>query len=78
MIKVATFRVYQAIADRAIQLFGAAGMTSDSPAAAAFVRARGLRIADGPDEVHLQTIYRLESNEQDLEGLDAYLGPEAL
>jgi hypothetical protein len=42
------------------------------------VRARGLRIADGPDEVHLQTIYRLEANEQDLDGLDAYLGPDAL
>ena len=78
MIKVAAFRAYQAIADRAIQLFGAAGVTSDSPAAAAFVRARGLRIADGPDEVHLQTIYRLESNEQDLDGLASYLGPNAL
>jgi len=65
MIKVTTFRVYQAVADRAIQLFGAAGITSDSPAAAALVRARGLRIADGPDEVHLQTIYRLEAAEQD-------------
>ncbi len=78
MIKVATFRAYQAIADRAIQLFGAAGMTADSPAAAAMVRARGLRIADGPDEVHLQTIYRLEAGEQDLDGLEAYLGPDAL
>lgn len=66
MIKVSTFRVYQAVADRAIQLFGAAGITSDSPAAAALVRARGLRIADGPDEVHLQTIYRLEAAEQDV------------
>ena len=78
MIKVATFRVYQAIADRAIQLFGAAGMTSDSPAAQALVRARGLRIADGPDEVHLQTIYRLEAAEQDLANVANYLGPDAL
>jgi acyl-CoA dehydrogenase len=76
MIKVATFRMYQAIADRAIQLFGAAGITDDSPAAAAFVRARGLRIADGPDEVHQQTIYRLEAAEQDLTGLEAYLGAD--
>lgn len=73
MIKVATFRVYQAIADRAIQLFGAKGMTDDTPAAAALVRARGLRIADGPDEVHLQTIYRLEAAEQDLSQLHHYL-----
>ena len=77
MIKVATFRVYQSVADRAIQLFGAAGITGDTPAAAAFVRARGLRIADGPDEVHLQTIYRLEENEQDLSRLTDYLGPDA-
>ena len=74
MIKVATFRMYQAIADRTIQIFGAAGVTDDSPAAAAFVRARGLRIADGPDEVHLQTIYRLEQNEQDPGDLHHYLG----
>lgn len=78
MIKVATFKTYQAIADRAIQLFGAAGVTSDSPAAAAFVRARGLRIADGPDEVHLQTIYRLEAAEQDLNDVAQYLGADAL
>lgn len=73
MIKVATFRVYQAVADRAIQLFGAAGMTDDTPASAALIRARGLRIADGPDEVHLQTIYRLETAEQDLDGVEFYL-----
>ena len=73
MIKVATFRVYQAVADRTIQLFGAAGITDDSPAAAALVRARGLRIADGPDEVHLQTIYRLEAQEQAGKELSHYL-----
>ncbi|MEM7221040.1 MAG: acyl-CoA dehydrogenase family protein [Pseudomonadota bacterium] len=75
MIKVATFRVYQAVADRAVQLFGAAGMTDDTPAAAALVRARGLRIADGPDEVHLQTIARLEAAEQDDFDAAAYLYP---
>lgn len=78
MIKVATFQAYQNIADRAIQIFGAAGITSDSPAAAAFVRARGLRIADGPDEVHLQTIFRMESGEQDLSDVTAYLGPDQI
>ena len=77
MIKVATFRTYQNVADRAIQLFGAAGITDDTPAAAALVRARGLRIADGPDEVHLQTIYRLEAEHQDLGHVDAYLGADA-
>ena len=78
MLKVATFRAYQAIADRAIQIFGAAGMTSDSPAAAALVRARGLRIADGPDEVHLQTIARLEQQSQDLSDVKYYLGAQAI
>lgn len=73
MIKVSTFRVYQAVADRTIQLFGAAGITDDSPAAAALVRARGLRIADGPDEVHLQTIYRLEAKAQEGNDLTHYL-----
>ena len=73
MIKVSTFRTYQAVADRTIQLFGAAGITDDSPAAAALVRARGLRIADGPDEVHLQTIYRLEAQEQEGRDLRNYL-----
>ena len=73
MIKVAVARCYQSIADRAIQLFGARGVTDDTPAARAFTRARAFRIYDGPDEVHLQTISRLEASEQDLEGLEHYL-----
>jgi acyl-CoA dehydrogenase len=73
MIKVAVSRVYQAIADRAIQIYGARGVTSDTPAARAFGKARAFRIYDGPDEVHLQTIARLEANEQTLEGLEHYL-----
>lgn len=73
MIKVAVARCYQSIADRAIQLFGARGVTDDTPAARAFTRARAFRIYDGPDEVHLQTISRLEVGEQNLEGLEHYL-----
>ena len=73
MIKVAVARMYQAIADRTIQLFGARGVTGDTPAARAFARARAFRIYDGPDEVHLQTIARLEAGEQSLEGLSNYL-----
>lgn len=64
MIKVAVSRIYQAIADRTIQLYGARGVTADTPAAQAFSRARAFRIYDGPDEVHLQTIARLEAAEQ--------------
>ncbi len=73
MIKVAVARVYQDIADRCVQLFGARGVTGDTPAARAFGKARAFRIYDGPDEVHLQTIARLEANEQSLEGLEHYL-----
>jgi acyl-CoA dehydrogenase len=73
MIKVAVARSYQAIADRAIQLFGARGVTDDTPVARAFTRARAFRIYDGPDEVHLQTISRLEANEQDLAQVHHYL-----
>jgi len=73
MIKVAVARAYQSIADRTIQLYGARGVTDDTPAARAFSRARAFRIYDGPDEVHLQTIARLEAGEQDQEGLEHYL-----
>ena len=73
MIKVAVAKVYQDIADRCIQLHGARGVTGDTPAARAFGKARAFRIYDGPDEVHLQTIARLEANEQCLDGLEHYL-----
>ncbi len=73
MIKVAVAKMYQDIADRCIQLFGARGVTRDTPAARAFGKARAFRIYDGPDEVHLQTIARLEAGEQTLEGLEHYL-----
>ena len=72
MIKVAVARVYQSIADRAVQLYGAKGVTNDTPAARAFSRARAFRIYDGPDEVHLQTIARLESQEQEGRLLEHY------
>jgi len=39
-------------------------------------RARAFRIYDGPDEVHLQTISRLEAGEQDLNGLQYYLSQD--
>jgi acyl-CoA dehydrogenase len=73
MIKVAVAKIYQDIADRCIQLFGARGVTGDTPAARAFGKARAFRIYDGPDEVHLQTIARLEAGEQSMEGLEHYL-----
>ena len=73
MIKIAVARMYQDVADRCIQLYGARGVTNDTPAARAFGKARAFRIYDGPDEVHLQTIARLEAAEQTLEHLEYYL-----
>lgn len=60
MIKVAVARTYSTIADRAVQVFGAMGVTDDAPPAAAYAAARAMRIYDGPDEVHLRTLFRLE------------------
>lgn len=60
MIKVAVARAYQNIADRALQIFGAMGGSGDTPVADAFSWARAFRLFDGPDEVHLRQIFRLE------------------
>ena len=46
--------------DRAIQVHGGAGVSDDFPLAAMYAHARTLRIADGPDEVHLMTVARRE------------------
>jgi acyl-CoA dehydrogenase len=59
-IKVAVPRMAQEVIDMALQLHGGGGMSDDFPLAAAFVNARSLRLADGPDEVHRGTVARLE------------------
>jgi len=51
-IKVAVPAAYSRVVDRAIQVWGAAGVSNDLPLAAMYLGARTLRIADGPDEVH--------------------------
>jgi acyl-CoA dehydrogenase len=60
MIKVVAPRMGQAVLDRAIQVHGAGGMSGDFGLAAGFALARTLRMADGPDEVHIDQIARLE------------------
>jgi acyl-CoA dehydrogenase len=60
MIKVQCANMVMQVLDRAIQLFGAAGVSDDFPIARAWRESRALRIADGPDEVHRQTIARRE------------------
>ncbi|MEV6427760.1 acyl-CoA dehydrogenase family protein [Nocardia sp. NPDC051463] len=48
------------VIDMAIQLHGAGGLTNDFPLAGALAGARSLRLADGPDEVHLGVVSRIE------------------
>ena len=59
-IKVAAPKMALQIIDDAIQAFGGAGVSSDTPLAELYAGVRTLRIADGPDEVHNRTIARLE------------------
>jgi acyl-CoA dehydrogenase len=51
-IKIFVPAAYQRVVDRAIQVWGAAGVSGDLPLAAMYEGARTLRLADGPDEVH--------------------------
>jgi acyl-CoA dehydrogenase len=55
-IKVLAPRVATAVVDRAIQVHGGAGVSDDFPLAQMYAGARVLRIADGPDEVHIRTV----------------------
>lgn len=59
-IKVHVMRTATTILDRAIQVLGAAGVSDDTPLARWYASLRSLRIADGPDEVHLMAIARRE------------------
>jgi len=63
MIKVAAPNMALRVLDRAIQAFGAAGLSADFPLAAMYADSRTLRFADGPDEVHRNQIGRLELRE---------------
>ena len=59
-IKVVVPNMLQDVSDMAIQMFGGAGVSSDFPIATFFAGARMLRLADGPDEVHMAMVSRLE------------------
>lgn len=59
-IKVAAPRMALQVIDDAIQAFGGAGVSADTPLAELYATVRTLRIADGPDEVHNRAIARLE------------------
>ena len=63
-IKVVVPQMAQQIIDRAIQVHGGAGVSQDTPLAGMYAGIRTLRIVDGPDEVHLRDIARLEIKSQ--------------
>ena len=60
MIKVVVPNMAARVIDKAIQVHGGGGVSSDFPLSYAYANARYLRLADGPDEVHNMTIARLE------------------
>lgn len=60
MIKALVPSVHTAVCERAMQVFGAMGLSPDTPLADSWISGRALRFADGPDEVHLQSIARME------------------
>jgi len=59
-IKIATPNTVGWILDKAIQAFGAAGVSQDFPLAQWYAHSRTLRLADGPDEVHKNAVARRE------------------
>ncbi len=64
MIKLVAPRFASRVVDRAMQVHGAAGVSDDFPLARACAGLRTLRIADGPDEVHLLQLGRIELMQQ--------------
>ncbi len=61
MIKAVVPAMAEKIIDRAIQVYGGAGVCQDTYLPFAYATARMLRIADGPDEVHMETVAKLET-----------------
>ncbi|MEQ8927435.1 MAG: acyl-CoA dehydrogenase family protein [Fulvivirga sp.] len=59
-IKVVAPQVLQDVTDMAMQIHGGGGLSDDFPLSSFYLQARALRLADGPDEVHLGMISRLE------------------
>jgi acyl-CoA dehydrogenase len=60
MIKVVAPNLALRVIDRAIQAHGGAGVCQDFDLAAQWAWARALRLADGPDEVHIESVARME------------------
>ena len=77
MIKAMVPRMQLAVADRAMQTFGAMGLSPDTPLADLWTWGRSLRFADGPDEVHLRAIARREihRSRENIGAASAFLTP---
>src|SRR5690606_22477114 len=77
MIKALVPRMQTNVVDRAMQVYGAMGLTPDTPLADAWIGGRALRFADGPDQVHLRSIARMEvkASEASRGATAAYLTP---
>jgi acyl-CoA dehydrogenase len=59
-IKIVAARLQTRVVDRAMQMFGAMGLSNDTPLAYLWSWGRALRLLDGPDEVHLRVVSREE------------------
>lgn len=59
-IKIGTPAMAEWVIDKAIQGYGGAGVSQDTPLAALWAQARTLRLADGPDEVHRNSLAKRE------------------
>ena len=70
MIKYAVSESCFKVADRALQVFGGAGMMEDTPLADFLADMRAFRIYDGPSEIHLQTLARLEMQDRERDDTD--------
>ena len=60
MMKAVVPKMAQEILDRSIQVHGGGGVSQDFPLAQFWIYARTLRLADGPDEVHMESIAKME------------------
>jgi alkylation response protein AidB-like acyl-CoA dehydrogenase len=68
MIKVVAPSMALRVIDRAMQAFGGAGVSQKTSLAHAFAQIRTLRFADGPDEVHTETVAKLELKKHEERG----------
>jgi acyl-CoA dehydrogenase len=78
-IKVLAGRLQTRVLDRAIQVFGAMGLTNDTPLAGLWSWGRALRFIDGPDEVHLDVVAKAEFRrvqQQAVRNADYYTPPK--